>query len=63
MARIRRTVSLKPEVDGVLEEKRGKKNLSTFVNEHFEKEFPKQIKEQQILLDKKSKKKIPISKK
>jgi len=43
MARERRTVSLKPEVNEVLEDKRGKKNLSTFMNDHFEGEFPKEV--------------------
>jgi hypothetical protein len=39
MATVRRTISFKPEVDEVLENKRGKKNLSAFLNGHFEEEF------------------------
>jgi len=63
MARERRTISLKPEVDGVLEDKRGKKNLSTFVNDHFEEEFKPDVEKKRKELTKKEKKKSPIIKK
>jgi len=61
MARERRTVSLKPEVNEVLEDKRGKKNLSTFMNDHFEGEFPKEVEKKKKELDKKPKIKSPIT--
>jgi len=61
MARERRTVSLKPEVNEVLEDKRGKKNLSTFMNDHFEGEFPKEVGKKKKELDKKPNVKPPIT--
>jgi len=61
MARERRTVSLKPEVNEVLEDKRGKKNLSTFMNDHFEGEFPKEVEKKKKELDKKPNVKPPIT--
>jgi len=62
MARIRRTVSLKPEVNEVLEDKRGKKNLSTFMNDHFEGEFPKEVEKKKKELAKNTKVNPPITK-
>jgi len=44
MARSRRTISLKPEVDEVIDDKRGKKTFSTYVNDHFEEQFPSDVK-------------------
>jgi len=61
MARERRTVSLKPEVNEVLEDKRGKKNLSTFMNDHFEGEFPKEVEKKKKELGKKPKVNPPIT--
>ena len=63
MARERRTVSLKPEVNEVLEDKRGKKNLSTFMNDHFEGEFPKEVEKKKKELSENIKINSPISKK
>jgi len=63
MARIRRTVSLKPEVDEVLEDKRGKDNLSNFMNGHFEKTFSPEIEKVKKKSAKKKQKKSPITKK
>lgn len=62
MARERRTVSLKVEVDKVLEDKRGKKNLSTYLNDHFEEEFKPEVSKIKKELDKKKSKKSPIAK-
>ena len=63
MARERRTISLKPEVNEVLEDKRGKKNLSTYMNDHFEGEFPKDVAKKKKELEKNSKDKSPVTKK
>ena len=63
MARERRTVSLKPEVNEVLEDQRGKKNLSTFMNDHFEGEFPKEVEKKKKELSENIKINSPISKK
>ena len=56
MARSRRTISLKPEVDEVIDDKRGKKTFSTYVNDHFEEEFPSDVKKKIKELDKKKSK-------
>lgn len=63
MARERRTISLKPEVNEVLEDKRGKKNLSTYMNDHFEEEFPKEVEKEKKKIGKNSKAKSPIAEK
>ena len=63
MVRIRRTISLKPEVNEVLEDKRGKKNFSTYVNDHFEEEFKPDGEKKKKELDKKIKTTLPITKK
>ncbi len=63
MARERRTISLKLEINAVLEDKRGKKNLSTFINDHFEGEFPKEVEKKQKEICESSKDKLPITKK
>lgn len=63
MARNRRTVSLKPEVNEVLEDKRGKKNLSTYLNDHFEGEFPKDVDKKRKELSKQANGKPPVVKK
>ena len=57
MARERRTISLKPEVDDVIDDKRGKKSFSTYVNDHFEEEFKSDVAKKKKELDKKSDKK------
>lgn len=62
MARERRTISLKLEVNEVLEDKRGKKNLSTYMNDHFEGEFPKDVAKKKKELAKLTKK-TPITQK
>jgi len=51
--RVRRTISLKPEVDNVLEDKRGKNNLSTYLNDFFEDKFKVDINKKSKLLKKK----------
>ena len=56
MARARRTISLKPEVDEVIDDKRGKKTFSTYVNDHFEEEFLSDVKKKIKELDKKKSK-------
>jgi len=54
MARERRTISLKPEVDEVIEEKRGKKHFSTYINDHFEDEFSEDVIKKKKELEKKA---------
>ncbi len=63
MARSRRTISLKPEVDEVIDDKRGKKTFSTYVNDHFEEQFPSDVKKKKKEMAKKEIKDSPIIKK
>lgn len=49
MARVRKTVTFKPKIFDKLDNGRGKKSFSTYVNEEFERLYK---------LDKKKKKKI-----
>jgi len=63
MARSRRTISLKPEVDEVIDDKRGKKTFSTYVNDHFEEEFKPEVeKKKKEIATKKKDKNSPIPK-
>jgi len=63
MVRVRRTISFKPEVDKVIEDKRGKDNISKYMNNHFENEFKEEIKDKRKELNEGSKKSSSIKNK